>query len=176
MAKTKTKTKKKAKPRVPSRAKTKPRSKAKPKKKKKRVSSSLTLTQEIIDKAAAVVQLGNFRYVARGTLGIPEGTWKSWLAHGRRDLLEGDGDSLQAKLVMALDKSENIIHAKIIENVMALDVTNPAAMKLQLDYLYRRHGKLYSKNPNAHDDDSGETVKIVDPLAALAEKLDPFCD
>ena len=83
--------------------------------------------------------------------------------------------SLQAKLVMALDKAENDVHSKIIRNVMKLDRTDPRSVKLQLEYAYRRYGKLYSKNPNAHDDDTGETVKV-DPLEALAEKLSPYME
>lgn len=164
----KAKTRAKAKPKA--RAKAKPKAKPKPKQ-----SSRLKLTQEIIDNAAEIVGRGNFRYVARGKLGIPEGTWCSWMTHGRKNLREVEGGSgralsLQAKLVMALDKAENDVHARIIEDVLTSD-----NLKLKVEYLYRRYGKLYSKNPNAHDDDTGETVKV-DPLELLAEKLAPYME
>lgn len=177
MADKKTKTKAVAK--KASRAKTPSRRVAKAKRKHKKPSSLLKLTQETIDGLAEIVGRGNFRYVARGKMGVCEGTFNSWLSRGRRDLLENDhGDemSLEAKLVMALDKAENEVHATIIHNVMSLDPASPAAVKLQLEYLYRRHGKLYSKNPNAHDDDTGETFKVSDPLEELAEKLAPYIE
>jgi hypothetical protein len=137
--------------------------------------SSLELTQEVIDKLAATVARGNFRYVARGRAGIPEGTFKSWLATGRKELREIESgkrkeETLRSKLVMALDKAESDVHSRIVEDVLESD-----NLKLKMDYLYRRYGKLYSKNPNSHDDDTGETVKI-DALELLAEKLSTFIE
>ncbi len=164
MAKKKTKTTAEAKD--PSRAKTDPGRKV--------ITRPLKITQEIIDQAAAIVRRGNFRYVARGQLGISEGTWKTWLSYGRRDLRESEEGktemSLQAKFVVALDKAENIVHDELIRDILASDND-----KLKLEYLCRRYPKLYSKNINAHDDDTGETVRV-DPLELLAEKLKPFID
>lgn len=135
----------------------------------------LSLTQEIIDKLAVIVAKGNFRYVARGQLGIPEGTFKSWISSGKRELKEFQSGkrknvTLKMKLVTALDIAESQIHGKIISNVMESD-----NLKLQMEYLYRRYGKLYAKTPNAHDDETGETVKI-DPLEILASKLRTFVE
>lgn len=133
----------------------------------------LTLTQEIIDDLAAIVRKGNFRYVARGKLGIPRGTFESWISSGKREHREVQigkrkNVTLKMRLVTALDIAENDVHAKIIEDVLESD-----NLKLKMDYLYRRYGKLYAKNPNAHDDETGETVKI-DPLELLADKLRTF--
>lgn len=168
MAKAKTKTKRATKHKATSRRK---------------MSATLTLTQKTIDELAAIVGQGNFRYVARGKLGIPEGTFKSWLSRGRLDLREseagkGRSNSLQAKLVQALDRAESIVHAKVIENIMALDASDPRNVKIQLEFLFRRYTKLYSRNPNAHDDESGSTfpATVVNPLEALADKLAPFMD
>lgn len=196
MAKKKTKTKAAAK--KTSRAKTSPKRASKkesraeqvarrekmgvPKGRHETIGNCLKLTQEIIDGLTEIVAQGNFRYVARGKMGIPHGTFNSWLQRGRQHILDYEKDgkwkdlSMQAKLVQALDKAENDNHAKIISNVMGLDPTNPMAVKLQLDYLYRRHGQLYRKGRTAIDDETGETIKIVDPFEALAEKLAPYID
>lgn len=153
-----------------------------PKGRHETIGNCLNLTQEIIDGLTEIVAQGNFRYVARGKMGIPEGTFKSWLQRGRQHILDHEKDgtwkdlSMQAKLVMALDQAENDIHARIIENVMTLDGKNPACVKLQLDYLYRRHGQLYRKGRTAIDDETGEKIKVVDPFEALAEKLAPYID
>ncbi len=168
MAKKKTKTKAKAKD--PSRAQADPGRKA--------ITKPLKLTQEIIDQAASIVRMGNFRYVARGRLGISEGTWKTWLSYGRRDLRESENGesemSLQAKFVVALDRAENEALSEIIRDVMLLG-SDPASVKIKLEYAYRRHGKLFSRTANGIDDETGETVRV-DPLELLAEKLKPFID
>ena len=153
--------------------KTKSTKKKTTKKKVYKGGTRLTLTQELVDQLAEIVGKGNFRYVARGRCGIPEKTFENWLSRGRKELRELQAGrrksvTLKADLVMALDKAENEIHSQIIEDVLASD-----NLKIKVEYLYRRYGKLYSKNPNAHDDDTGETVSV-DPLELLAEKLGQF--
>lgn len=134
---------------------------------------TISLTQETIDELTAIVRKGNFQYVARGRLGISVGTFNSWKARGRKHLQEFEAGTLdlmtiQAKLVVAIDKAENEAHATLLQDVLDSDNT-----KVKMDFLRRRYGKLYSMNPNAHDDDTGEDVKV-DPLVLLADKLKHF--
>jgi len=136
--------------------------------------NALTLTPKIIEEAARIVGKGNFRYVARGRLGIPQETWKSWLYRGRtewREYTRGDREkiTLKMELVKALDQAECRNHSDIIEDVMS----DETPIKIKMEYLYRRYGKLYSKSPNAVDDDTGEDVKV-DPNQVLIEKLSAF--
>jgi hypothetical protein len=143
------------------------------KKRARKERSDTKLTEELIEKAAKIVGQGNFRYVARGRLGIPEGTWISWLHRGKREWREyerGERDeiTLKMKLERALDRAECVVHSAIIEDVLASD-----NHKLRMEYLYRRYGKLYSKNPNAVDDDTGEEYKV-DPNQVLNERLGAF--
>lgn len=136
----------------------------------------LSLTRAMVDEAAAIVAKGNFRYVARGRMGVCSSTWNRWMERGREELREYTAGrkpksklTLKAELVMALDKAEQVVHSQIIEDVLESD-----NLKLKTEYLYRRFSKLYSKNPNAHDDETGETYKV-DPMELLLEKLQPFC-
>jgi hypothetical protein len=169
----------KAKTKTTAKARSKSKSKGKKPKQKRGSSKGLRKTKptklddKTIDELARIVGLGNFRYVARQQLGIPEGTFKTWLSRGRADIRDDILDTPQARLVIALDKAEGDVHASIVRNVMTADPTDPRVLKIQTDYLYRRHGKLYSRNLNAHDDDTGETHQV-NPLDLLAEKLKPF--
>ena len=100
--------------------------KAKPKAEKPANLYTLTLTQETIDKLAATVRRGNFRYVARGRLGIPEGTFKSWTAKGRRDLKDLQSgkkkkETMQARLVTALEIAESEAHSELMQDVLESD-------------------------------------------------------
>ena len=147
--------------------------KAKPKAEKPANLYTLTLTQETIDKLAATVRRGNFRYVARGRLGIPEGTFKSWTAKGRRDLKDLQSgkkkkETMQARLVTALEIAESEAHSELMQDVLESD-----NVKVKADFMYRRYGKLYSRSLTSHDDETGETTKV-DPMEVLAETLKAF--
>lgn len=136
----------------------------------------LTLTDEMVAEACAIVERGNFRYVAAQRLGVSHGTWASWLERGRKELREhtsGKRDTLtvKAKLVVELERAEAQCHERLLQDVLEAD--DP---RLKMDFLKARYGKLYSRNPNARiDDETGEKVKI-EIAEILADKLSQFMD
>ena len=136
----------------------------------------LTLTDELVDKACAIVEAGNFRYIAAQRLGISRTTWISWLARGRRELKEAeegkrDRLTVKASLVVKLDAAEARCHQRILQDVVDSD-----NVQAKMWFLERRYNKLYSKNPNARiDDESGEEVEL-DASQILAEKLLQFLE
>ena len=134
------------------------------------MSGPLTLTDRVIEEAAAIVGAGNFRYVAFQRLGIPVATFQAWIRKGLKDRRDGS-DSKQADLVRALDMAEGECHAQLLQDVLSAD--DP---RLKMDFLRARYNKLYSNNPNAHlDDETGEMIKR-EAAEILAEKLSRFLD
>jgi len=134
------------------------------------MSGPLTLTDRVIEEAAAIVGAGNFRYVAFQRLGIPVATFQAWIRKGLKARREGV-DNIQAKLVRALDMAEGECHAQLLQDVLSAD--DP---RLKMDFLRARYNKLYSNNPNAHlDDETGEMIKR-EAAEILAEKLSRFLD
>ena len=139
-------------------------------------SINLSLTEETVAAACAIVEAGNFRYIAAQRLGIPRNTWSSWLTRGRKELREhadGKRDKLTVKatLVLELDKAEARCHQRLLQ-----DVVESENVQAKMWFLERRYNKLYSKNPNARiDDDTGEEVEV-SATDILAEKLAQLLD
>jgi hypothetical protein len=138
---------------------------------------NLTLTEDLIREAAAIVRKGNFRYVTANKLGIPQDTWNRWLQYGRGELrayIHGCGPeelTLKARLVLALEKAEGECHATLLEDVIESD-----NVQAKIWFLQRRYNKLYSKNPNAHvDDETGEVIRR-SATEILADKLAQFLE
>lgn len=138
--------------------------------------SHLTLTEETIAKAADIVARGNFRDTARSILGIPEGTWETWINRGRseaREFSRGERkvETLKMKFVKELDRAEG----QGLDQ-FSRDMLDPAVpMKTRAEFMYRRHSRLFSKNPKALDDRTGQEYET-DPKQLLAEKLAVFLE
>lgn len=132
---------------------------------------SLTLNEKVIDRLVEIVRRGNFRKTAADELGIPPGTFNSWLQRGKRELRDYaagrlDELTLKARLIQELARAESRAHADILR-----DVVNSEDVRAKMWFLERRYNKQYSKNPNAHiDDETGEQSKV-DALQLLAEAL-----
>lgn len=133
-----------------------------------------TLTQTIIDLACESARLGNFRRTIYLGLGIPRGTWESWIVRGRRDIedfAEGKIKNLgmKGKFVLALERAEANAITSIHKNIMESE--DPA---LQLKFLKLRHPKMYSGISNSYvDDETGEEVET-SAGDLLAQKLASF--
>ena len=130
------------------------------------------ITREIVEAAGMLVRSGNFRYVARQSLGLPGNIWENWILRGNREIdnyCAGKRQTvtLYGLFVVELDHAEADVHAKIVRDIMAPDTP----INAKLWYLERRYNKLYSRNPNAHiDDESGKTIEI-DVEQVLIERL-----
>ena len=139
-------------------------------------SLNLSLTDDLVAKACAIVEAGNFRYVAAQRLGIPASTWNSWLHRGKKELREFAADkrddlTVKATFVRELDKAEARCHQRLLQDVVESD-----SIQAKQWFLERRYNKLYSKNPNVNfDDETGETTKV-DAFEVLAEKLRTLMD
>jgi len=133
-----------------------------------------TLTQTIIDEACEYAALGNFRRTIYQGLGIPRGTWESWLVRGRRDIEDFTSGKIKnlgmkGKFVIALERAESEAVTSIHKNIMESE--DPA---LQLKFLKLRHPKMYSGISNSYvDDETGEEVET-SAGDLLAQKLASF--
>jgi hypothetical protein len=131
----------------------------------------LSLTEDLVKKACAIVEAGNFRTIAFQRLGISKNTWASWIQRGKKEIREFDAGkrdklTVKATLVRELDAAEARCHQRLLQDVV--DSEDP---RVKTWFLERRYGKLYSRNPNAHvDDETGTEVKL-DANQVLAEKL-----
>jgi len=138
--------------------------------------AKVPLTEEVIEQLCSIVANGNFRYIARQDVGIPEDTFRAWVKAGRkeiRDYFAGKAEAvtLRAVLVQRLEQVESKVHQDIIRDVLLSENVNA-----KIWYLERRWNKLYSKNPNTQiDDESGEEIKV-DPLELLRDKLKGLLD
>ena len=135
----------------------------------------LTLDDAKIDKIAAILDRGNFRYVVQQRLGISPRTFGSWVEKGKRDRLRREAgelqDSIYCRFIDRVEDAEAKAHQRLLQDVIEAD--DP---KCKMWFLERRWNKLYSKNPNAViDDETGETIKR-DMVAQLAEKLAQFVE
>lgn len=140
-----------------------------------RLSPSSELTDELIRDACAIIRDGNFRTIAFARLGIPTYTWSSWVKRGNHELKDvaagrkKESDlTLKAKMCLELNAAEAECHEELL-----LDVLSNGSPELKMKFLQRRYGKLYSNNPNAIEDESGEEVQR-SAVDILAEKLANF--
>ena len=141
----------------------------------RKMRSHSTLTEELIQEACAIIRDGNFRTIAFGKLGIPTYTWSSWVKKGNHELKDLAAEkiteedlSLMAMMCLELNKAEAECHEELL-----LDVLHSGSPELKMKFLQRRYGKLYSANPNAIEDESGEEVQR-SAMDILAEKLANF--
>lgn len=136
------------------------------------------LNSEVIEAICHVIRLGNFRYVARQSLGIPSYYFSQWIKKGNveRDAIFAgkiapEDATVYYWLVSSMDKAEASVHAKLV-----FDVAYCSDPKVKLDFMRRRWGKLYNNNSNVSvDDETGEEVEI-DVATLLREKLAAFVD
>ncbi len=126
------------------------------------------LTEELIEALADIVRAGNFRYIASQRMGVPITTFRQWLVRGRKERAAGK-ETLQVKLLIALDKAEAECHQTLLQDVLSAE--GPGAERLKMDFLKARYNKLYSKNPNAHLDDGTMEETKVDALELIADRL-----
>lgn len=136
------------------------------------------LTMELIDKLAAIVGVGNFRYVAAQSEGVSANTLRYWVQLGKKELAEFDDGkrkqsevTLRGILVSKLGISESKFHISAVKRLTGPD----ADPKLVWEFLKKRYGKTYSGMPGGIDDDTGEETKL-DPLALVAERLKELMD
>lgn len=135
------------------------------------------LTDELIEKVAAVVQRGNFRKTAFAQLGIPKKTWVHWMRVGkavRADQPTPNGESeAHGELCAELVRRLEMVEAQV-EDDLLVDIQEKAKQDWRAGawYLERRHNKKYSRNPHAHWDDEEAVEVKIDAKEMLREKLE----
>lgn len=135
----------------------------------------LELTEAILFELAEIVAKGNFRHVAAGQLGITPNTLHGWVRRGKTYLEDYNKGklselTLQARLVVELEKAEADCHGKLVVDILA-----SGSPELKLKFLRLRYNKLYNNNPNAVDDVTGEDVQR-SAADLLIEKLSTFLE
>lgn len=134
-------------------------------------SQSRKLDMKLIDEMCAIIERGNFRYVACHRAGVSLRRFSYWLEIAKKERSERDeGDnskvSLHVHLLERIEQAEGELHSDCIEDILESDDA-----RLKLEYLKLRYGKAYSGNPNARLDDENGTETKVDARELLRERL-----
>lgn len=134
-------------------------------------SESQELSHRLIDALCRTVERGNFRYVACQRAGVSWRRYTYWMELAAKERRQRDDGKLKGKpsmyvhLLERLEQSEGEVHAQCVEDVLDSDDA-----RLKMEYLKLRFSKLYSKNPNSVDDETGRETKI-DARELLRERL-----
>lgn len=117
------------------------------------------LTKELIEKAAKIVERGNYYNVAIDVLGISERTWYEWMRRGEVDTNKGV-NSLMAQFFQSIKKAE----ATAIDR--NLSIIQKAGMEGNWQasawYLERKYPEQWGKrdNVNLTTDKDGFRIEV----------------